>query len=79
MNNEFGIFKFKLLGLYRTMLKAAAGEVKRMAVEVNKLTTINNAAATTGIQSNKEINSTRRITKTREHLQEGITVGDILK
>ena len=68
MKNEFGISKFKLLGLYRTMLKAAAGEVKRMAVEVNKLTTINNAAATMGIQSNKEINSTRRIAKTREHL-----------
>ena len=50
-----------------------------MPMRVNKLTTINNATATTGMQSNKEINSTRRITKSIEHLMEGMNVADILK
>ena len=79
LNNETDIFEFKELGLYLAMHKVVAGAVTIMPVKVNKLTVINNATATTGIQINKEINSTRRIIKTIEHLQEGITVADILK
>ena len=65
--------------MYWAMHKVVAGAVKIMPMKVNKLTTINNAAATTGMQSNKEINSTRQITKSIEHLMEGMNVADILK
>ena len=79
LNNEIDIFESKVLGLYLAMHKTVAGAVKIMPVKVNELTIINNTTATMGIQSNKKINSTRRIIKTLEHLQEGITVADILK